>query len=228
MRLQDRPVHRAQRSVRSSGADVFLRGAEAVLAFESADHSVESKLARALSPRHARVSRRALGDVRDGLHLGPFRSLPRGRDAAASDAVRRVCGAGPVTCRFAHACPDGPAPYYTVLAPARRGSELAQWAEIEHAAMEAIGRFGGTVKHHHAVGRDHRSQRTMGSMRRWSSRLCSTICVIVIRATATAVKIEIAIPSPMVTANPRAGPDPTRKSSVAASSVVRLESTMVT
>ncbi len=43
-------------------------------------------------------------------------------------AVHEVCGAGSVTCRFTHVYPDGPAPYYTVLAPGRRGEELEQWA----------------------------------------------------------------------------------------------------
>jgi len=75
---------------------------------------------------------------------------------ATQDAVKRVCGAGTVTCRFTHAYPDGPAPYYTVMAPGRRGSELQQWAEIKHAASEALLRHGGTITHHHAVGRDHR------------------------------------------------------------------------
>jgi alkyldihydroxyacetonephosphate synthase len=72
------------------------------------------------------------------------------------DVVRRVCGAGQVTARFTHVYPDGPAPYYTVLAPARRDSQLEQWAEIKAAASEAILRLGGTITHHHAVGRDHR------------------------------------------------------------------------
>jgi len=76
--------------------------------------------------------------------------------AATEDAVRRVCGAGTVTCRFTHAYPDGPAPYYTVMAPARPGSQLQQWAEIKAAAAEAIIAGGGTITHHHAVGRDHR------------------------------------------------------------------------
>ncbi len=76
--------------------------------------------------------------------------------AAVEDAVRRVCGAGVVACRFTHAYPDGAAPYYTVLAPGRRGSELEQWAEIKAAAAEALLRCGGTITHHHAVGRDHR------------------------------------------------------------------------
>ncbi len=71
-------------------------------------------------------------------------------------AIRKTCGAGTLACRFTHVYPDGPAPYYTVLAPGRRGSELEQWDEIKAAATEAVVRLGGTVTHHHAVGRDHR------------------------------------------------------------------------
>jgi alkyldihydroxyacetonephosphate synthase len=71
-------------------------------------------------------------------------------------AVHEVCGAGSVTCRFTHVYPDGPAPYYTILAPARRGGELEQWAEIKRAAADAVISAGGTITHHHAVGRDHR------------------------------------------------------------------------
>jgi alkyldihydroxyacetonephosphate synthase len=74
----------------------------------------------------------------------------------ARAAVREVCGAGSVTCRFTHVYPDGPAPYYTILAPARPGSELEQWAEIKQAAADAVIAGGGTITHHHAVGRDHR------------------------------------------------------------------------
>jgi alkyldihydroxyacetonephosphate synthase len=61
-----------------------------------------------------------------------------------------------VTCRFTHVYPDGPAPYFTVLAPARRGDEEAQWWEMKRAASDAIIAAGGTITHHHAVGRDHR------------------------------------------------------------------------
>ena len=75
---------------------------------------------------------------------------------AAGAALRRVCGAGQVACRLTHAYPDGAAPYFTVLAPARRGSELEQWAEVKAAASEAVLAAGGTITHHHAVGRDHR------------------------------------------------------------------------
>jgi alkyldihydroxyacetonephosphate synthase len=61
-----------------------------------------------------------------------------------------------VSCRFTHVYPDGPAPYYTIIAPARRGDEVEQWAHIKAAASDAVIAAGGTITHHHAVGRDHR------------------------------------------------------------------------
>ncbi|WP_415960218.1 FAD-binding oxidoreductase [Streptomyces sp. 021-4] len=77
------------------------------------------------------------------------------RDVGA--AVRKVTGAsGLVNCRFTHVYPDGPAPYFTVIAPGRRGAEVAMWDEIKAAAMEVLAEQGATVTHHHAVGRDHR------------------------------------------------------------------------
>ena len=82
---------------------------------------------------------------------------------AARGKVAEVCGApaeGPgaprVSCRFTHVYPDGAAPYFTVLAPAIRGGEVEQWDEIKAAASEALIEGGGTITHHHAVGRDHR------------------------------------------------------------------------
>jgi alkyldihydroxyacetonephosphate synthase len=56
-----------------------------------------------------------------------------------------------------HVYPDGPAPYYTAIAPARRGDELAQWHRMKTAASDAILEAGGTITHHHGVGRDHGS-----------------------------------------------------------------------
>jgi alkyldihydroxyacetonephosphate synthase len=84
--------------------------------------------------------------------------------AAVRAKVAEVCNApaeGPgtprVSCRFTHVYPDGPAPYFTVLAPAVRGGEVEQWDEIKAAASEAVIEGGGTITHHHAVGRDHRA-----------------------------------------------------------------------
>jgi alkyldihydroxyacetonephosphate synthase len=75
---------------------------------------------------------------------------------AARRAVEEQCGQGIVSCRFAYVYPDGPAPYYTVVAPGRPGSQLEQWAAVKEAASEALLRLGGTITHHHAVGRYHR------------------------------------------------------------------------
>ena len=76
--------------------------------------------------------------------------------AEVTDAPAEGAGAPRVSCRFTHVYSDGPAPYYTVLAPARRGSEVEQWDEIKAAAADAVIEAGGTITHHHAVGRDHR------------------------------------------------------------------------
>ncbi len=63
---------------------------------------------------------------------------------------------GTVTCRFTHVYPDGPAPYFTFSALGDRDRLTEQWREIKLAANEAVVDAGGTVTHHHAVGRDHR------------------------------------------------------------------------
>ena len=110
------------------------------------------------------------GHLRDGLvRLGlisetfetavtwdRFWEFHEGVLAATRQAVRQACGGGVVSCRFAYVYPDGPAPYYSVIAPGRPGRELEQWDEIKLAAAEAIAALGGTITHHHAVGRDHR------------------------------------------------------------------------
>jgi len=77
--------------------------------------------------------------------------------STAEQALRSV-GAWPgiLTCRLTHVYPDGAAPYFTVIAPGRTGERLQQWAEVKDAVMGTIGAGGGTVTHHHAVGRDHR------------------------------------------------------------------------
>jgi alkyldihydroxyacetonephosphate synthase len=85
-----------------------------------------------------------------------FEELHARISSAMNDALRRVCGGGTLTCRFTHVYPDGPAPYFTFLAQARRGSELSQWAELKAAASDAVLAAGGTITHHHAVGRTHR------------------------------------------------------------------------
>jgi alkyldihydroxyacetonephosphate synthase len=85
-----------------------------------------------------------------------FDAFYEGVLATVRAALERECGQGHVGCRFTHVYPDGVAPYFTVVAPARQGAQLAQWDAIKHAVSEAIIELGGTITHHHAVGRDHR------------------------------------------------------------------------
>ena len=75
---------------------------------------------------------------------------------AVTQAMHETCGGGAISCRFAYVYPDGAAPYYSIYAPGRPGQELEQWDAIKAAASEAIFTHGGTITHHHAVGRDHR------------------------------------------------------------------------
>jgi alkyldihydroxyacetonephosphate synthase len=76
-----------------------------------------------------------------------------------SAVLREVFGHDPqLSCRFTHVYPDGPAPYYTWWGQGPQGSEIAMWSEVKHAAAEAVVDAGGTITHHHAVGRMHRPQ----------------------------------------------------------------------
>jgi alkyldihydroxyacetonephosphate synthase len=76
--------------------------------------------------------------------------------SAVEAAMKEACGGGVVSCRFTHVYPDGPAPYFTFVAPGRDGAELEQWRAIKTAASEALAACGATITHHHAVGRVHR------------------------------------------------------------------------
>jgi alkyldihydroxyacetonephosphate synthase len=76
---------------------------------------------------------------------------------AARDAVEEICGTGYVTCRFTHVYPDGPAPYYGIYAGGRWDALVEQWDQLKAAVSEAIITHGGTITHHHSVGRDHRT-----------------------------------------------------------------------
>ena len=76
--------------------------------------------------------------------------------------IREVTGqAASVSCRFTHVYPDGPAPYFSWSALGTKSGNLAdslaKWREIKRATNDIVVELGGTVTHHHAVGRDHRS-----------------------------------------------------------------------
>ncbi len=86
-----------------------------------------------------------------------FESLYAQVSAAAKDAMLRACGhEGLLSCRVTHVYPDGPAPYFTFVAPGRWGDEIDQWRAIKTAVSDALAKAGATITHHHAVGRLHR------------------------------------------------------------------------
>ncbi|MEM9123623.1 MAG: FAD-binding oxidoreductase, partial [Pseudomonadota bacterium] len=87
-----------------------------------------------------------------------FEAFHGGVTADMHAAIREVTGQdGLVTCRFTHLYPDGPAPYFTFFARSSPGAMLDHWTAIKQVANRSVVSRGGTVTHHHAVGRDHRS-----------------------------------------------------------------------
>src|SRR5262249_58726806 len=63
---------------------------------------------------------------------------------ALQEASPRGGAEGQLSCRFTHVYPDGPAVYYTVLAPARRGEEVEQGQVIKQAGSGGVIAHGGT------------------------------------------------------------------------------------
>jgi alkyldihydroxyacetonephosphate synthase len=72
------------------------------------------------------------------------------RDALAARGTPPV-----VLCHLSHLYPVGASLYFTVIARQLEGAEVAQWRAAKAAASEAIVTHGGTITHHHAIGRDH-------------------------------------------------------------------------
>jgi alkyldihydroxyacetonephosphate synthase len=60
-----------------------------------------------------------------------------------------------VWCHISHVYRDGASLYFSFVARGRPGQEIEQWRAAKTAACEAIVATGGTITHHHAVGRDH-------------------------------------------------------------------------
>ena len=85
-----------------------------------------------------------------------FRDFHDNVKAATEAAIVEATGRpGLVTCRFTHVYPDGPAPYFTFHGLGRHGALPEQWRHIKTAASDAVLAQGGTITHHHAVGRNH-------------------------------------------------------------------------
>jgi alkyldihydroxyacetonephosphate synthase len=75
--------------------------------------------------------------------------------AAIGDSLAAQGTPGLVFCHLSHAYADGASLYFTFISRALRGEEVEQWRAVKRAASEAIVAAGGTISHHHAVGRDH-------------------------------------------------------------------------
>ena len=81
--------------------------------------------------------------------------LYRAVRAALGSALAAQGTPGIVMCHLSHAYRDGASLYFTFIARSRPGAEIGQWHAVKTAACEAIVAAGGTITHHHAVGRDH-------------------------------------------------------------------------
>jgi alkyldihydroxyacetonephosphate synthase len=78
------------------------------------------------------------------------------RVGGAIDDALRACGTpGLVMCHVSHLYETGASLYFTFLASQQEGEEIEQWRAVKAAASSAIVEGGGTITHHHAVGRDH-------------------------------------------------------------------------
>jgi alkyldihydroxyacetonephosphate synthase len=136
-------------------------GGEATRAGKGRDSATEAWRRSFLRAPYLRDGLVALGAILEtfetAVNWDRFPAFHAGVLAATRTALEAAGAPGAlVSCRFTHVYADGPAPYYTVIAPGRHGAELEQWASVKEAASEVIGRLGGTITHHHAVGRDHR------------------------------------------------------------------------
>jgi alkyldihydroxyacetonephosphate synthase len=156
-----------------------------VLAFESADHPVDARQARALElvrdhggrvlpddgaaqawrtafirmpyARELQVPAGIIGDTFEtAITWDRFEAFHDQVMSATRSAIREATGReGVVTCRFTHVYPDGPAPYFTFHALGRPDALLEPWRHVKQRASDALIAGGGTITHHHAVGRDH-------------------------------------------------------------------------
>lgn len=154
-----------------------------ILGFEGADADVASRRAGTAGQLRraglAYIGRRAGEAWEHGRYSGPYlrdEILDRGVMAETLEtahdwsglgrlhsevgrAIRGALSAGGercvVMCHLSHAYRDGASLYFTFLAPVRRQDPEGQWREVKNAAGDAIAAAGGTITHHHAVGRDH-------------------------------------------------------------------------
>jgi alkyldihydroxyacetonephosphate synthase len=81
------------------------------------------------------------------LYTGVGDALREALAARGTDAL--------VMCHISHLYRSGASLYFSFFARQERGAELEQWRAAKTAACDAIVAHGGTITHHHAIGRDH-------------------------------------------------------------------------
>jgi alkyldihydroxyacetonephosphate synthase len=95
------------------------------------------------------------GALVETLETATFWSqLPALYDAVRG-ALTDALGRSIVLCHLSHVYATGASLYFTVAA-AQGADPLQQWASAKQAASDAVLAAGGTISHHHGVGRDHR------------------------------------------------------------------------
>jgi alkyldihydroxyacetonephosphate synthase len=101
----------------------------------------------------------AMGAMVETLETSHTWTKVAGLHASVGNAIRHALDGqgtpGLVFCHLSHAYADGASLYFTFISRAREGAEVEQWHLVKQAACDAIVASGGTITHHHAVGRDH-------------------------------------------------------------------------
>ncbi len=99
------------------------------------------------------------GALVETLETATFWSSLRPLYAAVTAALRASLtsqGTPPlVLCHVSHTYPAGASLYFTTVC-AQLPDPIAQWRRAKAAASDAILEAGGTISHHHGVGREHR------------------------------------------------------------------------
>lgn len=75
-------------------------------------------------------------------------------ESALTEGFENAGARSYVMCHVSHVYPTGASLYFTVLAGVR-ADPLAVWQRVKARVNDAIIAGGGTISHHHAVGRDH-------------------------------------------------------------------------
>jgi len=159
-------------------------GCLAIFGFEGEADEVAERRARALAIARAGGGMRLGARVGEAWRHGRYRAGPYLRDELIARgimaetletatswsnldrlyrAVRTALkdslearGTPPVVmCHVSHLYPSGASLYYTWIAKQEQGAEIEQWRAAKAAACDAIVAAGGTITHHHAIGRDH-------------------------------------------------------------------------